>query len=68
MSSNDVPGAADLWCRYDPHSETNVSFYVTPASNGLPVALQVIQDNQVVGQQTFALINEPPLNITFLGT
>ena len=68
MSSNDVPGAADLWCRYDPHSETNVSFYVTPASNGLPVTLQVIQDNQVVGQQTFALINEPPLNITFLST
>ena len=51
MNSNDLPGAADLWCRYDPHNETNVSFYVTPASNGLPVTLQVIQDNQVVGQR-----------------
>ena len=65
FGTNTVQGAADLWCIYDPHNESNVSFYISPITNGPSITLQVIQDNQVLGQETVDLINDPPLNITF---
>jgi hypothetical protein len=65
FGTNTVQGAADLWCIYDPHNESNASFYISPITNGPSITLQVIQDNQVLGQETVDLMNDPPLNITF---
>lgn len=68
-----VEGAADLWCTYDPASEengsqTNVSFYISLVTNGPQITIQVIQDNQVIGQASSSLLNNPPLNITLSNT
>ena len=63
-----ISGAADLWCTYDPTLEMQAAFYVAPATNGQAITLQVIQENTVIGQQTFNLMSQPPLNISFTDT
>ena len=66
MTGTNTDGAADLWCTYDPiANQPAAAFYITPATNGLPVTMIISQAGVVVANRTFTNVNEQPLNITF---